>query len=80
MYTIHYASDVIRGRNNYGVDEVHENLSKNDIISFVNELDTSYGSRRTISGISLWKNKQDTHTVSIFNEGQAISYRENFND
>lgn len=80
MYTIHYTSDIIRGRNNFGVDEIHENMSKNSIISFVNELDTAYGKHKIISGMELWQNKNDVHTVSIFKKGKLVKYSEIVNE
>lgn len=80
MYTIHYTSDIIRGRNNFGVVEIHENMSKNSIISFVNELDTAYGKHKIISGMELWQNKNDVHTVSIFKKGKLVKYSEIVNE
>lgn len=79
MYTIHYTSDIIRGRNNFGVDETHENLSEHSVISFVNELDTAYGKHKIIAGMELWQNKNDVHTVSIFKKGKLIKFSEIIN-
>ena len=79
MYTIHYTSDIVRGKRNYGVDEVHENMSKHSVISFVDELDTAYGKHKTISGMGMWQNRLDVHTISIFKQGKLIKYSELIN-
>jgi hypothetical protein len=76
MYTIHYTSDVVRNNKNYGVNEIHENMSKHSVITFINELDTAYGNHKIVSGMEMWKNRLDIHTVSIFKHGRLVKYKE----
>ena len=76
MYTVHYTSDVVRGKKNYGSDRVLENLSKSAINTIINDLDNAYGKSKTISGVCVWNNCKDTHTISIFKNNKPISYKD----
>lgn len=80
MYTIHYTSDIVRNNKNFGTNEIHENMSKNSVISFVSELDTEYGNHNTVAGMGIWQHRLDIHTVSIFKNGRLVKYKEVINE
>lgn len=66
FYNIDFASDVIRGRHNFGERKLIENLTLDQVKCFVKEYNDSFGKPHNVAGMLIWSSLSDSYSLSIY--------------
>ena len=79
MYTIHYTSDIIRGRNNLGDSISFENLSEDEVKNRISEFSNNFGKPASVTKSHImWLDDRDTYCFFIYKDHLPVSDIESF--
>ena len=81
MYTIHYTSDIIRGRNNLGESDSFENLSEKEVKKKIADISYSLGNPTSVTkSCIMWVNENDSYCFFIYKDNLPVSNTKSFID
>ena len=72
VYNIDLATDIIRGRHNFGERRLIENLSLDQVKSYVNEYNNKFGDPINVAGMLVWGDNNDSYCLSIYKNNKAF--------
>lgn len=73
LYTVDFASDIIRGSNNLGTRNLLKELNFEEVNRLIEEYTQKFGNPRFLAGMILWIDKNnDTYCFSIYKDGQRF--------
>ena len=72
MFSVFYTEDIVRGRNNLGVNNTISNISEADLRNQIKEMTDQYGNLQNVGGLLIWSDGTDTFTFSVFKEGKPF--------
>lgn len=73
MFSIEYAEDIIRGRNNLGKNSNINNLSESELKKKISIMTSRYGEPQNFCGLLIWKNGLDTFSFSIYKDNRPFN-------
>lgn len=72
MFNVFYTEDIVRGRNNLGVNKTINNISEVGLRNQIKEMSDQYGNPQNVGGLLIWSDGTDTFTFSVFKEGKPF--------
>ena len=72
MFSVFCTEDIVRGRNNLGVNKTISSISEVGLRNQIKEMTNKYGKPQNIDGLLIWSNDADTFSFSIFKEGKPF--------
>ena len=72
MFSVFYTEDIVRGRNNLGVNNTISNISEVGLRNQIKEMSDLYGNPQNVGGLLIWSDGTDTFTFSVFKEGKPF--------
>jgi len=72
MFSVFYTEDIVRGRNNLGVNKTISNISEVGLRNQIKEMSDQYGNPQNVGGLLIWSDGTDTFTFSVFKEGKLF--------
>jgi len=69
VFDLSIASDVIRGRNNFGSNKELSNISENDVINLVKDYINKFGKPQNHAGMLIWQKDGNTYSISAYKKG-----------
>lgn len=71
-YQIDLATDVIRGRNNFGERRLIENLSLLEVKNYIDNFSSKFGKPANIVGMLVWSDNLDSYCLSIYKDNKPF--------
>lgn len=70
IFDVSIASDVIRGRNNFGNNRELSNITERDVINLVKDYINKFGRPQNHAGMLIWQNNEgNTYSISAYKKG-----------
>lgn len=73
MFDIHYAEDIVRGRNNLGNRHIIKDLTEDVVRENIVNMNKMHGKANNYGGLLVWTRGNDTYSFSIYKDGKPFN-------